>query len=699
MHKFFQKHLPVNNLKSAKKINNSLQINDNKIDYLKILSKHLFSLFNFINFFVFILVLISGKLQNALFMITVCCNTLVAITQEIRAKTLLANLSLQCSEQITILKNGRLQIVEQSTININDYIQVCDNQYLSFDGIIQQGSIMVDESLLSGESEAIYKSSGDPVYKTSKVISGSAIYRVTKLYPDNYIDGIVTQAKQYEVQQSILQKLINHIIRLVSYCILPLAFLQFIKLYQSQLFNRDEMLLRVSSQIISMIPEGLVLLSSGTLLLSIIKLAKQEVLSNHLHSLESLALCDVICFDKTGTLTTGNLVVQDIIHLEANYNDLIYSMLYQQNNQNQSSNAILKYLNHSQNISLQDMSSFDSSKKYCSAVNVNKTYYLGAYEMLAANSQYDSIIQHYYNMNMRVICLVCDHQLLSIILLKDELKTSTRQILEQLSKLKINIKIISGDAKQTLVSCLQDSVLMDCKALDCSQDITLTQDIVNQYTVFVRTTPEQKQQIIQLLQENHQVAMVGDGVNDLLALKTANTSITFKSAVTACRQLADVVLLNDNFNSLPSVINEGKHAIEYIHLASIIFLFKTFVAILLSITSLLLLKSYPFIPIQFTIISSLFIGIPAFILHFDPNITQGVQLFQNNIKQIFVVAIILVSGIVILEYTKTNLVFYFTCIGFCIHLVLALKPYNKYRLVLACYALISLLVVLTFHPL
>lgn len=660
-------------------LNNDYQIKS--YSYLKIISNNLFTLFNFLNLLILSLIIISGRLINALFFLTITINSLLAIYQEIKAKKMLNNLQFKKDIKIKVLRNGAITLIDAKNLVLNDYVILEKGSIIPCDGDIIQGEIKVDESIITGESKEIFKKTRDFIYKYSIVNSGNAVYKVKQVKNNNYVDDIESQAKKYKEGVSELKKITTTIIKIISYIIIPLSIINFIKLYFFNNLIFNDALLRLSASMIGMIPEGLILLSSSSLYLSIIKLSKNNILINQLYSLETLAKCDVICFDKTGTLTTNQMTVSKVIYLDFDYSNLIANIA-DKNIDNPSNIALKKYFKIKEILNFEKFETFNSTKKYTELQLDNNHYYLGAFEALPIDHNlYQNFIQQQNPDNKRIICL-SDKKLLALILLDNELKPEITETIEYLYQEKLSLKIISGDNLKTVENIArQVGIINYQKILDFSNlDENIIINDIEQYNIFTRVKPKQKKMIIEQLQKNHTVAMIGDGINDIPAMKIADFSISFESANNSCKNIANAIFLDDSFKNLHKIILEGRRVINHINLSASLFLNKTFFTIFLTVLSVIFLDSYPFIPIHFTFISSFCIGIPSFILSFEANH----QAINNNLKQhlIRVSSFSFSSAIIcaIIHYIKLNnfYVLVFSFLSFIIVLKDTLKNKSKF---------------------
>lgn len=602
--------------------------------YREIIQQHVFTLFNGINIVLAIFVFFTGSYRNMLFMITVILNMFIGLFQEIRSKHMLDKLSLLNQAKIHILKENQEVEVYIQDVEEKDILVLHAGDEICCDGHILSGSIECNESMLTGESDAIYKKEKDTLLSGSFVVSGKCYMMADKVGQDTYSYSILKHAKQFKRYPSQLRDSIDTIIKWCTYILIPLGCALFIK--QIIKTNYTTATLNTVAAVVGMIPEGLVFLTSVALAISSFKLAKQDVLVQELYCIETLARTDTLCLDKTGTLTQGKLSVCHVEALEK-VDGIIGDMMQALPDDNATAIALRNYFkmqNHNKVISYVP---FSSQRKYSSVIFEDGEYKLGAYSYIAnrLDVNVQNRIEEYTKQAMRVVVLMKNDFVLAYICLRDELRTDAKDTLNFFKKQGVDIKLISGDDPKT-VQALAKKAGFESESIDmsCVQDV---ESVVDSYSIFGRVTPEQKKELVLALKKrNKTVAMTGDGVNDVLALKEADCSIAMGSGSQACKSVASLVLLKDQMNALPVILYQGRCVINNIQRTASLFLVKTLFSIGLSLLTLVCLKNYPFKPIQLTLISALATGIPSFILTLEPN---GSIVKGNFLKNVFSKAI------------------------------------------------------------
>lgn len=622
--------------------------------YKDIIITNTFNPFNALNFILAIIVLFTGQYRNMLFMGVVIFNTAIGIFQEVRAKHQLDKLRLLNEPHAKVLRDGKEIVIDGSDIVIDDLLVLSlGNQILS-DAILEDGHIEVNEALLTGESNNIIKSKGDILYAGSFVVAGNAKCRIIHVGENNYINHILNNVKKEKHQPSRLKDALNFIIKCISYIILPLGILLFSKQFFVSKLSLNDSLIQTVASMVGMIPEGLILLTSVALSIGCLKLSRNKTLVQELYSLETLARTDVLCLDKTGTLTKGEMIVEDVIKFHDFDYNIIANIYHILNDQNPTAKAIRDYFKVQDNIKLDERYEFSSKKKYCGARINQDIYKIGAYNFVVDynNQEILQIINKYTNEGCRVLTIAKNNLIIGLILIEDVLRDNVNETIDYFKKQGVDLKVISGDDPKTVSNiCFQCGIVNYDKYVDCSKlsDDEIKDKILT-HTVFGRVTPDQKCLMIKILKENnHTVGMVGDGVNDVMALKEADFSISVLSGADSAKNIANVVLLDDDFSHMPMIVNEGRRVINNIQRTSTLFLSKTVLSILLTIATIFILKEYPFAPIQLTLISSLCIGLPSFVLSLEPKyeIIKGNFLANVLNKAIPLALAIIFSGLIL----------------------------------------------------
>ncbi len=635
--------------------NGYINIQDNTItkSYKKIFCDNLFTLFNLINAILAGLIIFVGSYKNMLFLGVVISNIIIGIIQELRAKRVLDRLSLITQPYVYVIRNHKKEKIHMNDFVIDDIALMTTGSQVCADAIVKDGRLEVNESLITGESDIIVKKVGDYLYSGSFVVSGNAKVQIIHVGKDNYAQTIMADAKVLKKHKSQLRDSINFIIKITGILIIPVGILLFLKqLYITETTVADAIISTVAA-LLGMIPEGLVLLTSVALAVGSINLAKRKTLVQELYCIETLARVDTLCLDKTGTITEGNMRVEDIISI-ANHpyeiQDILYNLMHALQDDNSTAIALRNYAQYSPvHFHPTNLLPFSSSRKL-SAVSFQNigTYILGAYEFIhqTQDATMQNMIAQQTSLGNRVLVLAYskndlhddqipyDNTILALIILSDPIRKEAPKTLDYFLAQGVSLKIISGDDPKTVYEIAHKAHLPSYhKCIDMSlvkdEDIP---NIVQSYTVFGRVSPIQKKLMIRSLKEQgHITAMIGDGVNDVMALKEADCSISVAQGSEAAKNIANLVLLDNNFSNMPIIVDEGRRVINNIQRAASLFLVKTTFSMMLSILTLFILTRYPFEPIQLTLISSLTIGIPSFFLALEPNHTRVKGNFLLNV--------------------------------------------------------------------
>lgn len=618
------------------RVNNGLS-NDDKIKYTRttkeIILSNSITLFNILNLSLLVLVLTTGSLQNTLFIGTIVFNTVIAIYQELKAKRILDNIKVTNQDRVTVIRDGEKKEIAKEEIVIDDLLYLSSGDSVVVDlEVVKSSSLEVDESVITGESDAIMKKKNDKIISGSIVTSGNAYAKVISVGRNNYANNLIKEASLVKDNSSYLQNTINNILKIVTFLIIPVGLLLFISQYFYSNQTYSEAILGAVAGIIGMIPEGLVLLTSIALTAGVIKMAKQNVIIQKLHGIEILSCTDVLCLDKTGTITDGTMEVVDTIVLDNRINvaEIIANICTEEAN-NSTDIALKKKFGVKNNLNVNDRVSFSSVKK-CSITEIEGIkYYLGALEYITNQKITDyEVLNKYILKGYRIITLAKEKnnniEVLGFIILKDNIRNSAKETLKYFKEQDVEIKIISGDNPITVSNILKqlefDGYDRYIEGKDLPNDYEELEKIVNEKTVFGRMTPVQKQIVIKALKENNTVSMIGDGVNDVLALKEADCGIALATGVNAARSVSEVVLTTSDFSVLPGIVNEGRRVVNNIERVASMYLIKTTYSFLLSLLSIVLTYEYPFYPIQLSLISSICVGIPSFFLALEPNYSK-----------------------------------------------------------------------------
>lgn len=643
-------------------------VNNTHSGSTKTIKKIIFS--NVVTFFNILMVLIAvwlisvGSWKNIVsFMLVVSMNTIIGIVQEIRAKKTIDNLSLLSSPVATVLRDGELIEIPITELVIDDIMIFNAGKQICSDCIVKEGTVEVNESLLTGESDAIVKKEGDILLSGSFIISGECKARVEKVGKDNYIETLSAQAKKYSKPKSDLLRSLNLIIRTISILIIPIGIILFINTYMGTNSTYEEAVVATAGGVIGMIPSGLFLTTSIALAVGVINLAKNKTLVQELYCIEMLARINVLCLDKTGTITDGSMTVKNDIILDnktTEIKNIISSMNYALKENNQTGQALMAKYGKTKKYAYTDIIPFSSARKY-SAVKFEKigTYYIGAPEFILKDkySLVSEKVEKQAALGYRVLLLAKSENdkkdiiPVALIIIEDTIRKDAVQTITYFKNSGVEVKVISGDNPLTVSKVALRAGISHADEYISLDGLTDEQvkEAATKYTVFGRVNPRQKQLLVKTLKENGgTVAMTGDGVNDILALKEADCSIAMASGSEATRNVSQLVLLDSNFSSMPKVVKEGRRVINNVERVATLFLTKTIFSFILSLLVILLNKPYPIQTIQLFLVDFLVIGVPSFVLAIEPNnsVIKG-KFLINVFKDALPGALVVITNIII----------------------------------------------------
>ena len=686
---------------------------------INIIKENIFTYFNLLNVILFIFVFTTGKYQNAMFMGAVITNALIGMIQEIRAKKLLDQIRILTTTKVNAYRDDAWIEISVDEIVQDDVLGLQAGIQVPIDGVITEGSLEINESLLTGESDTVYKKAGDAVYSGTIVLSGDAEVSVTKVGYERQTEKIMEGSKISGFQKSALQKDLQKLIKIVSVLIVPVALILVGMQMGVKGVGYSAIVLNTSAAIIGMIPEGLVVLTSVALAVSTMRLLKLKALVQELYSVEGLARVDVVCLDKTGTLTQGDMqvdhieIVSDISEL--NLHAYMHAYLEMEKHPNPTAKALIEYFKSDTKIQVDDFQPFASERKYTSASLHNiGTLYVGAFEFIFDKE--DTVYQIYHDTvskgELRTIAIALakeDNQkeLLGLVYIRDVMRPNVTETLAYLSKQGVAIKIISGDYPNTVSSIARKAGVPDAdKYIDLSVGEIDYNQVVEEYTVFGRVLPKQKKELLIALQRKHVVAMVGDGVNDVPALRQADVSIAMLAGSSAAKDISDIVLLENDFNVVPSIVCEGRRVINNISRASSMYLVKTLFSFFLTIYVALFQTIYPFVPVHLTMISAICVGIPTVFLQLEPSFERLkgrflVDAFLRALPSAITVVLVVVftkfyRTTMDLSLQNANAILVFvTGVIYLYTLYRIYQPTTKYRLTIVL--IMSFLFVITYY--
>lgn len=635
----------------------------------QIVRENVCTLFNMINIVLAIAVICVGSFKNLTFMMIIILNTLISIVQELRSKKTLDKLQVLASSKVTSIRDGEKVKLDINEIVLDDVLCFEIGNQVVVDSVIREGEVEVDESFITGEAETVFKNKGDMLVSGSFIVSGKATCQVVHIGLDNYTAKIASDTKYIKPISSEIMRSLNKIVSTISCLIVPVGILLFSRQMYLEGNTVSQAVVNTVAALIGMIPEGLVLLTSTVLAVSVIRLSRRKVLVQDLYCIETLARVDTICLDKTGTITEGCMEVVDTILKDSNVSleEILANLNSSLDESNPTAKALKEKFGKKETFRLKEVIPFSSKKKYSGAIYEEGAYFFGAPEFLLKSKikKYKDEIDMYAK-DYRVLVLIqakdkklSGIKVLGYLLLQDRIRKEAFDTLRYFKEQGVRIKIISGDNPDTVYGiAVRAGLPRSCKKIDAStlksdQEII---DAVEKYDIFGRVSPEQKKKFILALQSlGHTVAMTGDGVNDVLALKEADCSIAMANGSDASKNVSQLVLLDSNFSSMPHVVAEGRRTINNIERSASLFLVKTIYATILAIGFIFVEMPYPFIPIQLTLASVVTIGIPSFVLALQPNHDRVKGAFLTSVlRRAFPPAITIVLNIVVV-FTASNI--------------------------------------------
>ena len=682
--------------------------NPNTRTYKQIVRENTLTFFNFLNLVLLILVLMVGSYKNAFFVGIIIINTLIGIAQEIRAKKTIDKLAILTAKKSIVIREGKKWTVPTEDLVLDDLVCLKTGDQVPADAKVLEGSVEVNESLLTGESDNLPKNVGDELFSGSFVTSGEACCQIIHVGKYNYAAQFTSEAKEFKRHNSELKNSLNAILKVISIIIVPLGALLFYKQYYIVENTFKASVVSMVAGVLGMIPEGLVLLTSVALTLGALVLANKKTLVQELYCIETLARVDTLCLDKTGTITEGTMcvgrvepwsesllrnltedkeepdeggmlqdqeiqpenaetqnpdtgsqteadqaeitdetaVLQDIHEIE----DMMGNLMYVLKDQNATIDALRKRFPTKTSMTPEHIIPFSSDRKYSGAVFEDRgTYLMGAAQFLFPEGREEilEVCQKYAQEGLRVLTLAHSSQMaegtelpadlepVALLLLTDVIREEAPDTLKFFDSQEVDLKVISGDDPVTVSAIAKRAGLknaesyVDATTLETEEDL---EEAVSKYSVFGRVTPQQKKEMVQALQkQGHTVAMTGDGVNDVLALKEADCSIAMAQGSDAAKNIANVVLLDSNFASMPHIVNQGRRVVNNIRTAASMFLIKTMFSVMLSLLTIFFGNTYPFEPIQMSLISACAVGIPTFLLAQENNYDKIDHTFLRHV--------------------------------------------------------------------
>jgi len=649
----------------------------------KIIRDNLFSYFNLILTIIALLLISIGSYENTWFIVIALANTLIGIIQEFKARSIIKNLSLITDSKVTVVREAIEIDINVEDVVIDDIFYLDQGKQVITDSVVEDGVLSVNEANLTGESHSITKEKGDRLLSGSYVINGEAYVRAIAVGKDNYIESLQSKVKTLSKPKSVILNSLRKLLKLIGIIIIPLGLMTFYNAFKMSSYDYlpdflqdseayKNALIKMAGSMVAMVPSGLFLLTSMTFATSVIKLAKHKTLVQELYSIETLARVDTLCLDKTGTITDGTMKVNSFVKIkkslldgddfdDATIKKIVSSMNHHLKDKNQTADALKSYFGDSNYYDMVSMVRFDSQNKYSLVEFKQGIFALGAPEMIYKKySKIKNQVEQYAQEGMRVLLLakvpkIKDEKIsgeakpISLIIIEDNIRDSAIATIQKFNASSVNVKVISGDNALTVSEIARKASVIDAEkyiSLDDVADEELEQIALN-YNVFGRVKPHQKKLLIEHLQ-NHsrKVCMIGDGVNDVLALKQADVSVSLASGTDASRNISHFVLLTDDFAALPKVVKEGRQIVSNLEKASVLYLVKTLYTILLTFILLFTTRIYPFAPKQMFVIETFIIGVPSFFIALEPNNRMFSGVFIKNVlKNVLPGALIIIANL------------------------------------------------------
>lgn len=681
----------------------------------EIISGNIFTLFNLYNFIIAIALTAVGAYSNLAFMLIIILNICIGSFQEIHAKNMVAKLSVLTVSKVDVIRDGRKISIGVDEVVLDDVTILNMGNQICSDSVVIDGKIEVNESLLTGESDTIIKMPGDKLFSGSYVVSGNCYARVEKVGKDNLAAEITLKSKKHKDVNSELLKSMRKVTKITSYIIIPVGLLLFMEAY----FFRGELIkssvISTSAALLGMLPKGLVLLISISLATGVIKLAKKKVLVQDLYSVETLAHVDTLCLDKTGTITEGKMQVSKVEKfneeiMPISIDKALSAFVNEMGDNNGTFQALKDYFKGNDKFEVDCKNSFSSERKWSSiSFKDIGSIIVGAPEKLMAKSDFvmkENMIEA-QKQGKRVLLVgfskdIVEDELPNIevvaaIELSDPLRKNAKEMLGFFKGEGVTVKVISGDNPITVSSIAKQAGLEDYESyidLSTIENDDEIIDLVDKYSIFARVSPNQKSLLVQALQaKGHTVAMTGDGVNDVIALRQADCSITLPEASDVAKQVSQIVLLNSDFGVLKDVLMEGRRVVNNITNVARIFFIKTLYSVMLSILNIITCTAFPFMPIQITLIDLAIEGYTSFFISFEPNGKQIKESFLKSVlKNSFPYCLVIIINIITLYFLAPALnieVPQMTTIMYCmigftsiLAVIRVCRPFNKMRVFL-----------------
>ena len=747
--------------------------NPNTRTYKQIVKENTLTFFNFLNAVLLVLVLFVGSYKNSMFVGIIIINTVIGIIQEIRAKKTIDKLAILTESKAVVLRDGKKWSISTEKLVLDDLIYLKTGEQVPADCRILEGSLEVNESLLTGEADNLGKGEGDELFSGSFVTAGEACCQIIHVGKDNYASQITSEAKEFKRHNSELRNSLNAILKVISIIIVPLGLLLFYKQFYIVGDSVKDSVVSTVAAVLGMIPEGLVLLTSVALTLGALTLARKKTLVQELYCIETLARVDTLCLDKTGTITEGTMCVEKVEAYDSNWREaeLAESILEEDEagfpeneiseeedgfgeraaeekaeeevseknlpelsesekesekeisrimgnlmavlkDQNATADALRKYFPAKKDMTPTNVIPFSSDRKYSGAsFKEQGTYLMGAAQFLFPEGN-DALVEkcsEYAEQGFRVLVLAHSPNESTgtelplglvpeaLLILTDVIRKEAPDTLRFFDSQGVDLKVISGDDPVTVSSIAKRAGLKNAEQYVDATTITTQEEMdeaVANYSVFGRVTPQQKKaMVLSLKKQGHTVAMTGDGVNDVLALKEADCSIAMAEGSDAAKNIANVVLLDSNFAAMPHIVNQGRRVVNNIRTAASMFLIKTIFSVMLSLITIFFGEAYPFEPIQMSLISACAVGIPTFLLAQENNYQKIDHTFLRHVFMNAFPAAVTITGcvfavmVVCQDVYHSNVMLNTACVlvtgwNYMAALKTVYAPLNRYRKVI-----------------
>lgn len=701
---------------------------------LQIILSNVFTYFNLLFFFLaFCLVFAGSGAQNLLFLGVVFCNTLIGTVQELRAKQMLDRLNLVSAPRAEVVRDGEVLTVSTEELVLDDVVRFSAGKQIPADAILLEGELVMNESLVTGEADEIVKRAGDTLLSGSFVLSGFGSARLTHVGHESFVSRLMLEAKRHKrIKKPGMMRSLSVLVRVIGVFVLPLGAVLFWQQHALRGVDLQSAMESSVSAVIGMVPEGLYLLASAALALAVVRLGRRGILSHNLSSVETLARVDVLCVDKTGTITeekmsfSGILPIQNRPYDERDLFDRLGRFAAASDADSTTISSIQQSFPDAVPAPVLRRIPFSSRYKF-SGIDFGdgEAYLLGAPEILLGDRYDKESVRPYLEEGLRILLFCsCDSLAegrvqgeivpLCFVALENRVRETAKETFCYFAEQGVNIKVISGDNPQSVSAVALAAGIVgaeryvDASALKTKKDLRRAAE---EYTVFGRVTPEQKRELIRALKDaGHTVAMTGDGVNDVLALKEADCSVAMASGSEAAANVSHIVLLQNDFSAMPSVVAEGRQVINNIQRSASLYLVKNIFSFLTSILLLCLPLTYPIQPIQLSLVSALTIGIPSFFLALEPNHERVTGAFLRNVisraAPAGVTNFILAAGVMLFalafptmepDVAGTVLTLLLCLVGFMMLFYLS-SPFNRFRLLLFCLLVLGFLLSVCFLP-